>query len=137
MSLYGNLSSKSVREFGEPKSSTIDRISLCMFVHDAACRFERMIIALSTHALFANTTELLKANASDASAALVRSLRTSSFGVLTYSRVSCLTFLRSMFPWKRQSAVLAGHGNNMPLYFSSTGRIRNMWGLVSVSVGIT
>ena len=40
--------------------------------HDVTCRFERMIIALSTHALFANTSESLNAIASDASLALVR-----------------------------------------------------------------
>lgn len=45
-----------------------------MSVHGVACRFERMIVALSTHALFANTAELLNISASDISAALVRVL---------------------------------------------------------------
>ncbi len=52
-------------------------------IHDATVRFERMIIALSTHALFANTAGSLTAIASDASAAFVRASKISYFGLLT------------------------------------------------------
>lgn len=48
-----------------------------MSIHDATVRFERMIIALSTHALFANTSGSLNTIASDASAAFVRANKTS------------------------------------------------------------
>lgn len=59
----------------------IDRFFLFyMSIHDATVRFERMIIALSTHALFANTFNTI---ASDASAAFVRASKTSYFGLLT------------------------------------------------------
>jgi hypothetical protein len=51
-------------------------------LHDSTGRFERMIIALSTHALFANTSEVLNAIASDSSAAIVRASKTSYFGFL-------------------------------------------------------
>lgn len=43
-------------------------------LHDSTGRFERMIIALSTHALFSNTSEVVNAIASDGSAAIVRAL---------------------------------------------------------------
>jgi hypothetical protein len=52
-------------------------------IHDGTARFERMIIALSTHALFANTSGPLKTIASDASAAIVRASKISYFGLLT------------------------------------------------------
>jgi hypothetical protein len=48
-------------------------------LHDSTGRFERMIIALSTHALFANTSEV-DAIASDGSAAIVRASKISYFG---------------------------------------------------------
>lgn len=54
-----------------------------MSMHDATVRFERMIIALSTHALFANTSQSLNTIASDASAAFVRASKISYFGLLT------------------------------------------------------
>jgi hypothetical protein len=54
-----------------------------MSIHDATVRFERMIIALSTHALFANTAGSLNTIASDASAAFVRASKISYFGLLT------------------------------------------------------
>jgi hypothetical protein len=54
-----------------------------MYILDATVRFERMIIALSTHALFANTSGPLKTIASDPSAAIVRASKTSYFGLLT------------------------------------------------------
>jgi hypothetical protein len=54
-----------------------------MTMHDATGRFERMIIALSTHALFANTSESVHSIASDPSAAIVRACKTSYFGYLT------------------------------------------------------
>lgn len=56
-----------------------------MSEHGVACRFERMIVALSTHALFANSAELLNISASDISAALVRSLTTASFSLTDLS----------------------------------------------------
>ena len=52
-------------------------------MHDATGRFERMIIALSTHALFANTSESVNAIASDPSAATVRACKISYYGYLT------------------------------------------------------
>ena len=58
---------------------------LYMSEHGVACRFERMIVALSTHALFANSAELLNISASDISAALVRSLTTASFSLTDLS----------------------------------------------------
>ena len=44
---------------------------------------------------------------------------------LTYRRISCRPSLGRMFPWKQPFAVLAGHGNDLPLYSSSTRQIRN------------
>jgi hypothetical protein len=62
----------------------IDRFLLFyMSIHDDTVRFERMIIALSTHALFANTSGSLNSIASDASTAFVRASKTSNFGPLT------------------------------------------------------
>jgi hypothetical protein len=58
---------------------------LYMSVHGVACRFERMIVALSTHALFANTAELLNISASDISVALVRILIIASFSLTDLS----------------------------------------------------
>lgn len=71
---YGDLCSRNVLGIGEHWASNIDRFHSYMSVHGVACRFERMIVALSTHALFANTAELLNISASDISAALVRVL---------------------------------------------------------------
>jgi hypothetical protein len=98
-----------------------------MSEHDVTCSFERMVIALSTHALFSNTTDSLNTIASDASTALVRYSKCSYFGITdVYPRVFCRPSLRRMFPWKQQLAALVGHGNDPPLYSSNAWRIRNI-----------
>ncbi len=81
----GDRCSTSVPGIGEHCSSDIDRFLLYMSVHGVACRFERMIVALSTHALFANTAELVNLSASDISAALVRFLITAPFSLTDVS----------------------------------------------------
>jgi hypothetical protein len=108
-----------------------------MSKHDVTCRFERMIIALSTHALFSNTAESLNDIASDASAALVSARRNFLFGLTDVFSVSCRPSLERMFPWKQQFEALVGHGNDLPLYSSSARRIRNIQRLVVMLLGST
>ncbi|KAI9440400.1 hypothetical protein H4582DRAFT_1781600, partial [Lactarius indigo] len=64
-------------------------------------RFERMIVALSTHALFANTAELLNISASDISAAL------SLLPTLPRAHVSLEATIRdARRVWERSAALL-------------------------------
>ncbi|KAI9464478.1 hypothetical protein BJY52DRAFT_1249355 [Lactarius psammicola] len=64
-------------------------------------RFERMIVALSTHALFANTAELLNISASDISAAL------SLLPTLPKAHVSLEATIRdARRVWERSAALL-------------------------------
>ena len=58
-----------------------------------------MTVALSTHALFANTLELVKAIASDPSASIVRRLQNFLFWLSDVDfRVSCRPSLKCTFP---------------------------------------
>ncbi|KAF8269690.1 hypothetical protein EI94DRAFT_924825 [Lactarius quietus] len=101
MSSYGDLCSRNVLGIGEHSGSNTDRFLLYMSVHGVACRFERMIVALSTHALFSNTAELLNISASDISAAL------SLLPTLPRAHVSLEATIRdARCAWERSAALV-------------------------------